>query len=91
MLSRPTGDPVDSDRILQSPVGVTDGLALRGLSYPSRMLTVFSHLACSEMHLLPEYFSISRETMNLNLSRSPYVLKQFFTAPNCSHNKKVKV
>jgi len=46
VVSRPTGDPVDSD-----PTVVVnswaDGLILEGLSYPYKTLTVFTHLACS--------------------------------------------
>jgi hypothetical protein len=45
-MSRPAGDPVDSDHFAGSPLQATDGLIRAGLSYPVRALTVFTCLAC---------------------------------------------
>ncbi len=47
LVSQPTGDPVDSDHYVGSPLLATDGLIRAGLSYPVQTLTVFTHLACS--------------------------------------------
>ena len=45
-LTRPTGDPVDSDPIVW--MIRTDGLIPRDLAIPHETLTVFTHLACSQ-------------------------------------------
>jgi hypothetical protein len=51
VVSRPTGDPVDSDPAAVSN-NWTDGLILQGLCYPYKTLTVFTHLACSGINSL---------------------------------------